>query len=94
MQLILILKKVEKYSIATDSVEVVADMFDDRGKFCACGFLDKIYFIGGQLSHHLPTTSTCEIFDTKDYTWNDVASMNEERYAAASTVFEGRVVAS
>ena len=84
--------KVEKYSIVNDSLEVVADMFNDRRGFCACGFLDKVFFVGGNLEEEI--TDTCIQFVTKDYTWKDVASMNEARFSAACTVFEGRVVVS
>ena len=84
--------QVKKYSIATDSIEVVADMSDDRDMFCVCGFMDKVYFIGGCL--HETELDICTQFDTKDYTWRDVASMNEIRSYAACTVFEGRVVVS
>ena len=85
---------VEKYSVSADSLEVVADMLsEDHNWFCACGFSDKVYFIGGSDSHH-NTIATCTQFDTKDYTWKDVASMNEARYRPACTVFEGRVIVS
>ena len=84
------IKKVEKYSIATDSLEVVAEIFNDRSCFCACGFIDKVYFVGGY--KFCNTTATCTQFDANDYTWKDVASMNETRVNAACTVFEGRIV--
>ena len=30
------IKKIEKYSLATKSLEILADMFNDRREFCAC----------------------------------------------------------
>ena len=86
------INKVEKYSIATDSIDVVADMFDDRISFCACGFLDKVYIVGGKLNN--VATATCILFDTKEYKWENAVIMNEARLAAACTVFEGAVVVS
>ena len=86
--------KIEKYSIATDSVEVIGDISDDREYYCACGFIDKIYFIGGYLEDKKERTATCTYFDTKNYEWEDVKSMKEARSSAACIVFEERIVVS
>ena len=84
--------KIEKYSVAADTVEVVGDMFEDRRSFCVCGFIDKIYFIGGHCRQG--ETAACRYFDTINRTWEDAASMKEGRSSAACTAFEGRIVVS
>ena len=71
------LKKIEKYSISTDSLQIVGDILDDHAFYCVCGFIDKLYFIGGYL--HYKARATCEFFDTKNFTWGNVATMNEAR---------------
>ena len=86
-------KKIEKYSIATESLKTVGNMFDVRPYFTACGFLDDIYFVGGCLRGGC-ATATCLKFHTKDYTWKSIQSMKEARSLAACTVFEERVVVS
>ena len=84
------LKKIEKYSISTDSLQIVGDILDDHAFYCVCGFIDKLYFIGGYLQNK--RTASCKYFDTNDYTWGNVASMEESRISAACTVFEERIV--
>ena len=84
------LKKIGKYSIATDSLEIVGDIINERQSFCVCGFIDKIYFIGGFLNGK--KTANCRYFDTNDNTWGNVTSMKEVRSSAACTVYEGRIV--
>ena len=89
-------EKIEKYSIATDSVEVIGELFNNRENYCACGFIDRIYFIGGYLKdmYVLTLTATCTYFDTENYEWVDVERMQEARSQAACTVFEERIVVS
>ena len=86
------LKKIEKYSIATDSLEVVGNMFDDRKLYSVCGFIDKIYFCGGEKD--FKGLSTCVCFDTNKHTWINIASMNEKRSSASCAVYEERIVVS
>ena len=90
-------KKIEKYSIATDCLETVGDMFDDREQFSACGFIDKILHIGGETPKgeygYLPL-ATCAEFNTKDCTWKRIASMHGARTRAACAVFEEKAVVS
>ena len=45
-------------------------MNDDRDYFCACGFMDKIFFIGG--INNRVRTNTCLQFDTSDCSWKKV----------------------
>ena len=40
---------IEKYSPATNTWNVIAQMCDNREGFCACSFIDSIYVIGGYL---------------------------------------------
>ena len=84
------LNKIEKYSISSASLEIVGDMIDDLDRYCVCGFIDKIYFIGGFWKDE--RTATCRYFDTNNYTWQDVASMREIRSHAACAVFEEKIV--
>ena len=84
------IKQVEKYSILNDSLESVGEIVDDYQGYFVCGFIDKIYLIGGFLNDE--KTATCRYFDTNDNTWGKVASMKEARSSAACTVFEGRIV--
>ena len=86
------IKQVEKYSIVNDSLESVGEIIDDYYGYCACGFIDKVYLIGGYLNDE--ETATCRYFDTNDNTWGIVASMKEVRSSAACTVFEGRIIVS
>ena len=78
---------VEKYSSVTRTWNKVADMFDERGGFCACGFVDKVFIIGGRSDSVLQ-------FDAKDYGWKEVARMEESRTFAACAVFEDTLVVS
>ena len=57
--------------------------------FCACCFIDSVYVIRG-----FSKRNTCIKFDTCRGQWNEVASLNEGRYNAVCTVFEGRIVVS
>ena len=84
------LNKIEKYSIASSSLEIVGDMVEERENYCVCCFIDKIYFIGGKMSDE--PTATCRYFDTNNYTWGNAANMREIRTRAACTVFEEKLV--
>ena len=86
------IKQVEKYSIVNDSLESVGEIVDDYEDYCACGFIDKIYLIGGCLKDE--KTATCRYFNTNDNTWGNVRSMKEVRSSAACTAFEGKIVVS
>ena len=82
----------KKYSVAADSLEVVGDTLKNCSYFCVCGFIDKLYFIGGRVPGK--ETARCWYFDTNKCTWGRVASMKEARSSAACTAFEGRIVVS
>ena len=76
---------VEKYSAKTNSWETIAEMCDDRMYFCACSFMENVYIIGGM------RRNSCFEFNTKNRTWNEVASMNARRWSTSCAVFEGRI---
>ena len=48
-----VLENIGKYSIATDSLEIVGKIVDDHINYCVCGFIDKIYFVGGYLKKNI-----------------------------------------
>ena len=83
-------KKIKKYSIASNALETLGDMLDDFYDSCVCGFINKIYFVGGST---LKGEVTC-CFDTVDCAWKYAAGTNHYRSNAACTVFEGKVVVS
>ena len=85
-------KSVEKYSLTSKKWSQVAVMTDDRESFCACPFIDGIFVFGGVILGDI--TNSCLQFDTKDYSWKKVATMNEVRSNAACAVFEERIVVS
>ena len=84
-------KFVEKYSIAANAWEEIAEMYVGLESFCACSFMDNVYIVGGCIAF---TTNLCIKFDTTNRSWKEVARMNEPRRNASCTVFEGRVVIS
>ena len=86
------IKSVDKYSLTSKKWSQVAEMYDNRKFFCACPFMDKIFIIGGNKDG--VKTSSCLQFDTIDYSWKEVAKVNEARSNAACAVFEGRIVVS
>ena len=85
-----------KCSYDFKTFENVGDMWDEYDYFtdyCVCAFMDKFYIIGGKEQiYNRPKISSCRQFDTKNYEWKEVASMNEARAYASCAVFEGRVV--
>ena len=82
---------IEKYSPATNTWNVIGQMYDDRIFFCACSFIDDIYVIGGLLN---AGNSSCVKFSTTNKTWTQIARMDEARRYASCVVFEGRIVVS
>ena len=88
---------VEKYSPATNTWNVIAKLHDDRKEFCACAFMDKIFVLGGRYGscyEDNADTASCLQFDTKANSWKEVAAMQQARYSAACTVFNGDIVIS
>ena len=85
-------KLVQKYSVANDSLETVGKWCFDSERYCACGFIDHIYFFGGNSLKSWTATATCRSFNTNDRTWTVEASMKEGRQRASCAVFEERIV--
>ena len=82
---------VEKYSPATNTWDVIAQMYEDRVFYCACSFVDSIYVIGGYLNGF---TNSCLEFNTKNNSWRETASTNVARINSSCAVFEERIVVS
>ena len=82
---------IEQYSPTTKTWEIIADMYEDRTRFCACSFIDNIYVIGGHVGE---STNSCIKFNTNNHKWEQVARLKEARQDSACVVFEGNVVAS
>ena len=89
-----VLKSVEKYSPFTNKWSKVADMFDNKGYFCVCAFINKIYVFGAYFRKNFKTTYSCLLFNTKNEKLKVVANMNETRKYAACVVFQGNIVVS
>ena len=87
------LKSVERYSLASRKWEIVSKIFDGRGGFCACRFMDQIFIFGGCDNSWRPFYSS-KIFDTNNNRWYEVARINKARIDSASTVYEGRIIIS
>ena len=82
---------IEKYSPATKTWNVIANMYDDRNCFCSCSFIDSIYVLGGLLEDE---TSSCYFFNTINKAWKEITSMKVARQFPSCAVFEGKIVVS
>ena len=86
---------VEKYSPTANAWEKVSDMYDDRSQFCACSFMSNVYVVGGNTKGSgLDGTKSCVEFNPKNRTWKEIARMSENRWCAACTVFDGKILVS
>ena len=87
---------VEKYDPVTKSWIKKTNMPDCREGYRVCGFMDKIFIIGGYYRDDGTDTTFCLQFDTKakNRNWKKVTGMNETRSNAACVVYEGRIVVS
>ena len=83
---------IEKYSSYTNAWEIIAKLPVKRFKFCACSFMGNAYILGGFIQ--VETLNSCLMFTTADYSWKEVAEMNESRCFASCVVFEGKIVVS
>ena len=84
-------RSVEKYSLFTNTSEVLTEVYDDRYQNCVCNFMDEIYIIGG-LNTEDHITNLCEKFDPKEQKCIEIANMRINRSHAACAVFNGKVV--
>ena len=93
-----LVKSVERYSPLTNTWNVLTNMFDNRDRFCACAFMNKIFIFGGSFynkkENRLLTTSSCLEFDRIKLSFEEKTRMNEVRRYAACVVFQGSVVVS
>ena len=86
---------IEKYSPRTKSWKKVSKLQDHRVEFCSCVLIDKIYVIGGREDlENWNALNSCLEYDVKGNEWRETAAMNEARYIAACTVFQGKIVVS
>ena len=85
-------KFVEKFSIATGSVETVDKIYDNRILYAVCGLLDNVFIFGGQLRGY--SRDTCAKFDTKLNKWAKISNMSEPRIRTACAIFAGKPVVS
>ena len=103
-----IVMSIEKYSPFSKKWSEVATMPDERGAFSSCAFMNKVFVLGGctryidclsPYSNSWTRTcvteiSSCLVFDTKNFKWKEVASLNVARDCSACCVFQGQVVVS
>ena len=93
----LVVKEVEMYSHLTKTCKVVANVEDVNDKnlvnYAVCGFMDKIYLIGGTDNEGLEKDSCIE-FDTKGYSWKHKSKMIEKRESPDACVFEEKIIVS
>ena len=85
---------VEKYSPATKTWNVIAQMYDWRSYYCACSFIDSIYVLGGFLRGVIGGPSSCLVLNTINETWKEIAKLNVTRENASCVVFKGSIVVS
>ena len=63
-----------------------------RFDYSACSFMKKLYVCGGYNGYKQHSLKCCFKYDTKTSKWTNIADMNNYRYCAACTVFEGKLV--
>ena len=86
-----------KYSSRSKTWKILAEYSKEEyiSGFNVCVFMGKVYLIGGtlHLNRNRIRNRNCFEFDPVDKV-REVQPTNEQRYDAACTVFEGKVVAS
>ena len=83
------------YSHLTKTCKVVANIeeLNDFGSYALCGFMDKIYLLGGCDEEDFVLDS-CKEFDTRHFTWKHKSKMHERRQNPAACVFEEKIIVS
>ena len=66
---------------------------EKRTNFSICTFKQNLYIIGG-IYEYYERQKSCLAYDMKRDRWSQIADMNEKRYLAACTVYEGKIVVS
>ena len=83
------------YSHLDKTCKVVANIekINDNGleNYAICGFMDKIYLIGGSNDF---ISDLCIEFDTNDFSWKHKSKMLERRIDSAACVFEEQIIVS
>ena len=84
---------IEKYSPVTNKWCIVALMYDERHRFCACAYMDKILLFGGRYKIKERLSSNLQ-FNTWDCKWieTSVSTTTLQRSQAACAIFERNVV--
>ena len=72
----------------------IVEVPDRRTRYCACSFMRCLYVFGGKFDSELNSLNTCIKYSCKSGKWMNIASLKSERYFAACTVFEGKIVVS
>ena len=84
---------IHKYSILTNRWKNLKLNYCVKGRFSLCGFLNKIYILGGREFNYDPLSCCFQLnMDTDEF--GRIAQLNERRHSLASAVFEGRIVVS
>ena len=86
---------IEKYSPVTKTWCKVAEALDynldNIFAFCHCSFINKLFLVGGY-TESMIATDLCSTFNANDNSWRAVTGMEQVRFAADCTVFDGQVV--
>ena len=77
--------------ISSGVINNTVELTEFRNYYCVCSFMKYRYIFGGNLDYKL---NTCFKYFCETNTWIYIASMTKERYFAASTVFEGKIIVS
>ena len=78
------------YGVPINTVQ----MPDLRKLHCACSFMKYLYVFSGVKDLNYDKLSTSIKYSCKTGKWNYIASLKTERYSAACTVFDGKIVVS
>ena len=87
------LRHIKIYSKKTKKWRISAEWQKSLFGFCVTSFRRKLFVISGY-DFDPGYTNACLNYDLQEDKWSYVASMNVKRFAAACTVFEGKIVVS
>ena len=92
----------ELYQKTCTSVEIYFDKtktwrhcffkFEERYFYSFCSFMNKLYVIGGWNKSDNKSLCSCYNYNVNNIKDNKVADLNQARYGAPCTVFEGKIV--
>ena len=75
-----------------DVINNIVELPDYRSYYCVCSFMKNLFVFGGMGYRNIDILSTCIKYSCKTSKWSYIASLKTRRFAAACTVFEGRIV--